>query len=72
MKSSSAVPGAVRLRLVAVLAVVAALGVPAGAAAAPSTSHAPRVVPPVGPLYDGLSAVWWKYAMAQPRRRTRC
>lgn len=56
-----------RLRLVAVLAVVIALAVPAGAAATPSDSQVPRVVPPVGPLYDALSAAWWKYAVAQPR-----
>jgi hypothetical protein len=58
---------AVRLGLVAMLAAVIALAVPAGAAATPSGSQAPRVVPPVGPLYDVLSAAWWKYAVAQPR-----
>jgi hypothetical protein len=50
---------------VAVLAAVVALGAPAGATAAIKESQA-RVVPPVGPLYDVLSAAWWKYAVALP------
>jgi hypothetical protein len=50
---------------VAALAAVVALGAPAGAAATARKSQA-HVIPPVGPLYDVLSAAWWKYALAQP------
>jgi hypothetical protein len=45
-----------------VLAVaLAALLVPSGAGAA-----SPPVIPPVGHVYDGLSAAWWKWVEAQP------
>jgi hypothetical protein len=62
VRSRSAAP---RLRWVAVLASLVALGVPAGTAVAATAPHA-HVVPPVGPLYDVLSAAWWTYAVAQP------
>jgi hypothetical protein len=55
-----------RLRTVTVLAVVSALAVSAGAAAAPGQSRAPRVVPPLGKIYDRLSVAWWQYVLAQP------
>ena len=54
------------LRFLAAMVVVVALGAPATAASPPTKSHMMRVVPPVGPLYDVLSAAWWKYAVAQP------
>ena len=55
-----------RLRTVTVLAVVGALAVPAGAAAAAGQSRDPRVVPPFGKVYDRLSVAWWQYVLAQP------
>jgi hypothetical protein len=59
--SGVAVPRALMLTL---LVALSASGVTATAAVA---SAGPRVVPPVGRLYDDLSVAWWRYVLAQPK-----
>jgi hypothetical protein len=54
------------LRPLLVLAVFAALALPAGAAAHPGQGRQAHVVPPIGKLYDHLSVAWWQYVLAQP------
>ena len=55
-----------RVRLIAAVAVLITVAVPAAVAAESNRSHAPRVVPPIGRVYDHLSAAWWQYALEQP------
>ena len=59
-------PGARAVRRAAAVTVVVALCASGAFAAAAVASARPRVVPPVGRLYDGLSVAWWKYVLAQP------
>ena len=59
-------PGARAMRRAAAVTVVVALCASGASAAAAVASARPRVVPPVGRLYDDLSVAWWKYALAQP------
>lgn len=51
------------LHAVTVLVLLAALVLPASAAAG---SRQPLIVPPGGKLYDRLSVAWWQYVLAQP------
>ena len=50
-------------RAVTTFFLIAALALPASAAAA---NPQPLIVPPVGKVYDRLSVDWWQYVLAQP------
>ena len=49
-----------------VVALAVCLALPLAASPAHAGGHRPRIVPPVGPVYDLLGAAWWKWVLAQP------